>query len=768
MFEFLFKYRLVLFREGDFTFLSPWPMGVLLALAAIASVLAVITYGGTGKRATTRDRVILGGLRIGILALVLFSLLQPTLVLDSVVDQRNFVGILLDDSRSMSLPDEDGAPRADFVRETFGAETSPLIEELADKFSLRFYRFSSDAGRTPDASAMSFQGTRTDLTGALELARTDLSSVPLSGLVVVSDGAANAGTSIAEALVPLQAASIPVYTVGIGPESLDPDIQLNAIELPRTILSGTDIVVDVPITQRGYAGRSSTLIVEDGPRRLAEIPLEFERDGEALLARARFSLEEAGARSVRFRVPAEEGESVTQNNSRELLVEVREDRQKILYFEGEPRWEVKFLRRAVTEDENLQVVLLQRTADGKFMRLDVDDGEELSTGFPRTREELFRYRALVLGTVEARFFTRDQLSMIADFVSIRGGGLLVLGGQKSFAEGGYEGTALEEVLPVFLEEPAPDARRAFTEIKVTPTPAGLAHPVAALEALPNTEEMIALGAEPGTPDAWESLPPLSTLNRILRVKPGATTLLTGVTPTGEERVVLASQRYGRGTSIAFPVQDSWVWQMHADVQVEDQRHEQFWQQLLRWLVEDAPQPVTAAPERERIEPGETAVLTATVLDSAYLEVNAANVVASVTDPLGNVRDISLGWTIEENGNYSGSLELTDPGVHTIEVMATRGQDTLGMGSTFVQVGPSDTEYFDAARRTGTLRRLADDTGGRFYTRANLDELPEDLQYTGGGVTLREERDLWDMPIILLALLLLIGTEWGWRRSRGMI
>lgn len=767
MFEFLFKYRPVLFREGDFTFLTPWPVGVLLAVGVAVAAVAVVTYRGTGQKASRADRGILSTLRIAALAVLLFALLQPTLVLDSVVEQRNFVGVLLDDSRSMTLPGEDEGTRADFVRSTFGSENSDLVDALAERFSLRYFRFGSDVSRVESADLLAFDGTRTDLTSALNRAREGLSSVPVSGLVVVSDGASNAGLAVEEALVPLQAASIPVYAVGLGPETLAPDIQVDRVELPRTVLRGSDIVVDVPVTQRGFARQTVTMIVEDGPRRLAEIPVEFEGDGETVLVRARFTLDEPGPRTVRFRIPAEEGEAVGRNNARELLLEVREDHEKILYFDGEPRPEVKFIRRAVWDDENLQVVVLNRTADGKYGRYHVDDGEELATGFPRSREELFRYRAVILGTVEASYFTRDQLDMLADFVSVRGGGLLLLGGRNSFSEGGYQGTALEDVMPVLLETPAADPRAAFTQIRVMPTPAGRAHPVSNIgEAIlpPEAEVREDIDAD----DPWATLPYLFTRNRIVETKPGATTLLAGETPDGEERIVLASHRYGRGKAIAFTPEDSWDWQMDATVGVEDQRHERFWQQLLRWLVEDVAQPVRVTPERERVEPGETVPLMAEVLDSAYVEVNAADVVATVTSPSGLVTERPLTWTIEEDGVYRGSVDLNESGMHTIEVRAAQGEDELGASSAFVQVGASDEEYFDASRRTASLRRLAEVTGGRFYTPENVDELPEDLQFTGAGVTLREERDLWDMPIILLLLLSLIGAEWGFRRLRGMI
>ena len=91
--------------------------------------------------------------------------------------------------------------------------------------------------------------------------------------------------------------------------------------------------------------------------------------------------------------------------------------------------------------------------------------------------------------------------------------------------------------------------------------------------------------------AGSRLPPLTTVNPIRAIKPGATVLLTGTDERRRDQVVLASQRYGRGKSIALPVQDSWLWQMHASMRLEDQTHENFWRQLLRWLVDGVPDAV---------------------------------------------------------------------------------------------------------------------------------------------------------------------------------
>ena len=77
------------------------------------------------------------------------------------------------------------------------------------------------------------------------------------------------------------------------------------------------------------------------------------------------------------------------------------------------------------------------------------------------------------------------------------------------------------------------------------------------------------------------------------------------------------------------------------------------------------------------------------------------------------------------------------------------------------------EFFGAELNRGLLQRLADETGGRFYTLDEIDELPEDIRFAQGGTTVTEVHDLWDMPIIFLGLVALIGTEWSFRKVRRL-
>jgi uncharacterized membrane protein len=758
LFELLFKYRPLVFDQGDFVFASPWSYLLLIAVLGAGAAATLTTYAQARGKSTPLDRGVLAALRIAALAVVVFCLFRPVLVLSSIVPQQNFLGVLIDDSRSMEIADRDDEPRRAFVDASFGTEESVLRSALAERFALRFFRFSSATERLTDLGELGYAGSRTDLGQALDRARDELTGVPLSGLVVISDGADNSESVLTESLRGLGADGVPVYTVGLGREAFDRDIQLSRVETPRSVLQGTSMVVDVVIGQVGYAGDSITLQIEDEGRIVSTEAVTLPANGEPATARVRFTATEPGPRIFRFSVPPQPDEMVTQNNVRDVLVVVEDRREKILYFEGEPRFEVKFIRRAVADDENLQVVVLQRTADNKYLRLDVDDADDLLGGFPKTREELFQYRGLILGSVEANYFTPDQLRMIADFVNQRGGGFLMLGGRSAFAEGGYAGTPIADILPVVMGEPTlVDGKPMFTELMVSPTRAGETH--AAMQVADTEEE---------SGERWKNLPAVSSLNPISEIKPGATTLLTGTGAGGsDERIVLAFQRYGAGKTLALPIQDSWMWQMHADIEPDDLTHELFWRRLLRWLVDGVPDQVVASVRRDRVEPNEPVELLTEVVDGAYLEMNNSRVNAEVTSPSGGFTEVELDWTTERDGEHEGLFTPREEGLYEIRVEATSEDELIGSDMAYVFAAASDDEFFDSAMRAPLLRRIADETGGQSYTVDTVASLPEDIAYTGAGVTVVEELELWDMPALLFLLLALVGGEWGYRRVRGL-
>lgn len=764
VFKFLFKYERLVFEQGQFVLGATSSMW-LVATVAIGVALYVLWTYWQVKALVGRPRVLLLLSRMALLAVALFAMLRPMLLLKVAVPQQNFVGIVIDDSRSMQIPDEAGAPRSEFVKREVGTPEAPLLRALGERFVPRVFRFSSAAERLRTNADLTFEGTNTRLGDALDRAREELTGLPVAGLVVFSDGADNAGTTLDQPLAALKAQGMPVFTVGIGKDQLTRDVQVTRAETPRTVLKGTSLVVDVIVTQTGYAGTKVPIVVEEDGRMVGTQEVVLPGDGEAQTVKVRFKAGEAGPRTFRFKVPLQNGEEVAQNNQRDILIDVIERKEKILFVDGEPRPEPKFVRLATAADPNLQVVLLQRTAlatanaPDKFYRVGVDTPDELQNGFPATRSELFKYRGIILGSYEAAGFSAEQQRMLEEFVDVRGGGLIALGGLRSFAEGGWVGTPLSNALPITLDNNAKAPILPPLELTVKPTRQGETHPATQIG-----------DSEQATQARWKDLPPLYAVNAapVSALKAGATMLLSGTDPRNREQVVLAYQRYGRGKSLVLPVQDTWLWQMHAQVPVEDLTHENLWQRLGRWLVDGVPDRVMVTAAPDRVQKGDPVVLTAEVFDEEYKGINEARVFAHVTAPSGRVEDVPLEWTVEQDGQYRARFTPSEDGVYRIAVDGTTkaGADT-GRGTSSLRVAPSDAEYFDAAMRAPLLGRVSEETGGRFFRAAEVGSLVDAITYSGRGVTVVEERDLWDMPIVLFLLLGLMGSEWLFRRRRGL-
>lgn len=250
----------------------------------------------------------------------------------------------------------------------------------------------------------------------------------------------------------------------------------------------------------------------------------------------------------------------------------RKSPKKILYFEGEPRPEMKFIKRATEDAANLSLVVLQRTADGKYLRFNVDGPLDLANGFPSTQEELFKYQGIILGSADASIFTAEQHQMLADFVTLRGGALLALGGEQSFGEGGWLETPLSYLFPIACD-PNRNRKspRLSLKVSVWPTPDGIDHPALQIADDRNTALKM-----------WRELPPVAIVNAVYP-RPGAEILLTGNDRNRSEQVVLAVQQHGAGRVVVFTPQDSWVWVMKA--KLNSPAHERFWRALLTWLVD---------------------------------------------------------------------------------------------------------------------------------------------------------------------------------------
>lgn len=752
---FLFKYSPRVFERGEFV-LAPVVPPLALAVVAILSVGMVgWLYRGL-QGISVLDRTVLGALRAVAVLIVLACLLRPALVIASAVPQRNVLAVLFDDSRSQRIADVDGATRLSAVQRTF-ADSGALLGALEERFAVRRIRFGAETRPVDSVGALQASSTRTDLAQALEATRQELTGVPLAGIILVTDGADNGGGDLDAALLGLRARKVPVYTVGVGQVRFDRDVAVERVNATGTVLTGGTVLVDATVRLRGVGSDPVTVTAEADGRIVATETVRAPKNGEVATVRLRVPPLPAGTYRLTVRASALANEMVPENNVAHTVLQVRSGPDRILYIEGEPRPEFAFLRRAIAADSGLQLVGLLRSAEGKFLRLGVRDSLELLTGFPTTREELFGYRAIIVGSIEASFFSGDQLRMLADFVNVRGGGLLALGGRSALTEGGYRGTPVADVLPIALDRAPRDTAGAPVTFTVRPTSAGLAH--AALQIAETGQASVA---------KWGTMPPLTGVNALGALRPGATALLTGRAPEStSDQPLLAWHRYGRGIGAVFGVQDSWLWRMHADVAVDDLTHLVFWRQLLRWLSESSPDRTIVSASPDRLGTNEPVTLRAQVADASFLDVNDASIVTTVIAPSGTPTDVPLDWSVRADGVYTGRFVPTETGVHTLATQVVRGRDTTRTTAGTLLVDDADADVTQPEQREALLRRVAQETGGRYVPLADASRLLDDVQYTESGVVVREARDLWDMPAVFLLVALCLGAEWIWRRARGL-
>jgi uncharacterized membrane protein len=402
----------------------------------------------------------------------------------------------------------------------------------------------------------------------------------------------------------------------------------------------------------------------------------------------------------------------------------------------------------VTDDENIQLISLVRTSDNKLYRLGVAKPEDLADGFPTTAETLFPFRVVILGSIEASQLSADQQQLLVDFVGRRGGGLLLLGGRRALAEGGYGDSPLATLMPVVLEARAAAFR---SEVNIAPTPIGSRHAV-----------LRTLGA-----DVWSRLPPLSVINPIRRVKPGATLLLEGRDRDDNPWVVLASHRYGRGTVAVFPVRNTWRWQMHNQIPLEDLTHETLWRQLLRWLARPASGRVRVdlAPRQGVL--GRPVVVAADVVDTSFRPLAGATVRLTMNSPIGDRTVRELDWRPSRPGRYESRFTPTESGVYDLEVSLLEADRAVATATAHLHVSPTGREYYQAELDASLLQRVADDTGGRYYAPNQTLDLIDAIARPRGGRMVITRLPLWDAPAPYLLLLLFASLEWYYRRRWGL-
>jgi len=683
--------------------------------------------------------------------------MRPVVVVPAVVPQSSFVAVLMDDSASMKISDEGGRPRLDAIKDAMAGDGT-LIKGLSDKFKLRFFKFSSKTEPAGGPADLKADGTETNIDESLSQAARELAGVPMSGIVLISDGAQTAETDLSSTLNYLRSRNIPVFTVGVGKPRLENDIEISRATAPRRALLGSVVNAELLVRASGIQGRTARIDLTEDGHPFKSTTAEINGGDGTQLVRMSFTPTRPGVHRYTFTAQQLEGETITDNNSQELLIDVEDRHPRILYVEGEPRWEYGKIRAAMDDEKNLILISLLRSADGKYYRQGVDTPDELAGGFPKAAEDLFKYDGLVIGSVESTFFTFDQLRNIEQFVSRRGGTLLALGGSKSFDAGAFSTTPLADLLPVYLTGQNVEEGDSQT-FKAMPSPRGADYPVAKLQ-----EDRDA------NLEAWQSMPAITIPEVLTATKPGATVILEAHSTKDKNPSVplLVEERYGRGRSMAFLASDTWRWRMM--LEFKNKSFETFWRNMFRHMAQGVRGQVETTTERSSYAKGDRVQIRTEVADNKYAAITDAQVTARVTSPSGQTTDLNLKPDLgHEAEAYVAALAPTEEGAYTVEVTASRGSraEVLPPGHAEFLVGPVNREAFGAAQNRDLLKRIAAETGGSYYPLDAARDLAEDLSHAGGGNSVVTTLDLWDMPVNFILLVALASAEWFVRKRKGL-
>ena len=761
--RFLFGHEQAVFTNGRFGFdVRPSALLLLLIILLVAAFIYFI-YLRPRIRLSKQTTATLIGLRVALLTLMVVLLLRPVVVVSSVIPRSSYVAMLVDDSVSMKLRDvPGGASRLDTVKQALFNNTpgqESFLNRLDRKFKTSLYGFSGGLARLKDGNDLFGEGRTSDLAGALDETIKRSSGMPLSAVVLATDGASNVPRDMAAVLRELRARDIPVFTVGVGNAARPMDAELTRVNMPRRVLVGSRLNIETIVGLSGYGATKVLLNVREDGRAIKTEEANL-RGNDTQAVNLEITPTTPGIHRYTVEVTPLDGELTVENNKQDSLVEVIEGPLRILHVEGEPRWELGKIRESIQPNEkNVTVVSLQRTGENKFYRQGVGTQTELATGFPKTEEELFSYQGLILGSVEAGFFTADELRSIEAFVARRGGGLLALGGRLAFDGGKYKGTAIDDLLPVSLTGEAVDDANSFTAVyKPVLTAAGQTHPITRLN-----EDRAA------NQKAWNEMPPISVSEVLTNIKPGASVLLEARRVQGSGTLVaplLVQQRYGRGQTLALTAADTWRWRMKMDS--KNNAHETFWRQMLRYLVSGTPQQIEIGTEKEVYALDDTISIVADIRDKKFNAVGDAHAIARVTKPSGLVVDVRLKFTTLNSVNtYAGEFKADELGQHRIELIGNSA--TLGQLSATSNMLVSDLnrEYYSAAQNSDLLKRIAAETGGKYYTTAEAQSLLDDLIYRQSPYSERVTKDLWDMPINFMLIVGLLSAEWFLRKREGL-
>ena len=723
---------------------SPMPPWAIACCVLGAGAAAWLTYR---KLSTSRHAPILAALRAILILALVACLAGPQWTHTIREIERDSVVVLVDRSRSMQVTD--GPVSRDAAAQEMLSD--PMWDRLAQERAVEWLGFHGTPVPFDPRAAGSPEGWATDIGAALAAAQRATGGRPLAGIVLVSDGRSQRPVQ-RELLRDLQSKSIPVFVIPVG--SADPvsDVAVTDAEGPARAFVRDQVPVTAVVQVRGRPPESS-MVVElvdlDSGRVLdarTTTPGEFD-DGRLETTLVSSPADAGRARwSVRVRPFDPDGprDLSPGNDERRVDVELVDRPLRVLYIEGYPRWEYRYLKNMLVREPSVEASVMLLSADRDFAQ----EGNAPLYRLPQTREEFSAYDLVILGDVPSGALSPTQVSEIAAAVSERGAGLLWLAGERSTPVS-WRGTALEDLVPI----------RIGSAIERIDEPVSLAPTGAARRA-----GVMRLGD--GSAEWPTSLAELEWVQRIDtgQLKPATEVLARAVGSLGGEGwPAVLSMRFGSGQVIYVGTDETWRWRRG----VGETYQERFWLQLLRFLarhsVDAGGRVAVLECDARMVEVARGTVLRLVITDAKVAEAIGDTPVEARAERIdgGSAQVIQLRRSSGAGeAVWAATWAPDEPGVWRVRVEDSR----VGQAETVIESVRGDLESADPSADHAQLRAIAESTGGVVLGRDGLDAVPDLIPRRASDSAQSTTDPLTRSPAALSLIILLLAAEWIGRRA----
>lgn len=746
-----------LFR-GSLAWERTFALALIIALALAFAVLLYLQWRDLRRRVRTVACWGLCLLRGLAYLLILGMILNPTLLIQKVLRLLPPLAVLVDTSGSMALPEETGSSRLQQALAYLGGEPAAALPTLTEHYQIKLYQFADQARSLPldHLASLQAQGNTTDIVHALTTVTEEHRAAPPVGILVLSDGAHH-GTDTG--LDYVRQAGIPVVTVGLGKPETYRDIRVATVQVPTLAFLHYPVDVSTTIQAWGYRGETLPIVLKRAGRVVATKTIQVDADTFQQDVQFEIVPEEIGEFTYTISIAPRLGEGLIDNNHKDFPVSVARDKIRVLLVCGSPTWNYRFLRQAFKQDPSVDLisfVILRTPTDV----VNVPESQLSLIPFPTRQlftKELQNFDLIVFENFSFQFyFPWYYLENVRKYV-LEGGAFAMVGGQLAFAQGGYGGTPIEDILPVTLR-PERNDYRAVTQ-RMTLTPEGTVHPITRLAADLQENQRI-----------WDTMPELDAVNVVQQTKPGATVL--GMSSEGAP--LIAIQRFGKGRTLALMSDYVWKWNFHMAGRMDsNQYYLQFVRQMVRWLIRDPVlKQVRVMADATEFPLGSEITGTMQVLQDDYRPAAEAALRTKLHTPDNTELPVQYVPT-GTPGEYRYRIPATREGFYELDVQAQVNGETHDANRLLVRVYRPGDESQHATPNHALLRDIAERTGGTFFAlhdpaRPTVASL---VEFFGGAPrykVLEEQRfRLRETWLLFLVLIGLLGVEWWWRRQAGL-